>query len=177
MTDRAGTTDRTGANGAAATRIMLPDTAQDRDEQRLRLLREEIGKLVRDLPGTLTAVTGRVGEAQLEVAWTTAAAAPSAAPGAPTEPALPAEPQPVTGRAVTAPLVGTFYRAPEPGARPFVEAGDRVVAGQTIGIVEAMKLMNHVASEWDGVVTEILAEDAMAVEYGQVLLRIEPDET
>ncbi|MFD5541245.1 acetyl-CoA carboxylase biotin carboxyl carrier protein, partial [Streptomyces sp. NPDC127079] len=95
----------------------------------------------------------------------------------PAGPAPAAGPPPVPGRTVTAPLVGTFYRAPEPGARPFVEAGDRVVAGQTIGIVEAMKLMNHVVSEWDGVVAEILAEDAMAVEYGQALLRLEPDET
>ncbi|MEU3520731.1 biotin/lipoyl-containing protein [Streptomyces sp. NPDC006654] len=170
-------TDRTAANGAAASRILLPDPAQDRDEQRLKLLREEIGRLVRDLPGTPTAVTGRVGEAQLEVVWTPDPAAPPAAPAEPAGPAPAAGPPPAPGRTVTAPLVGTFYRAPEPGARPFVEAGDRVVAGQTIGIVEAMKLMNHVASEWDGVVAEVLAEDAMAVEYGQALLRIEPDET
>ncbi|MEU2338203.1 hypothetical protein ABZ608_32285, partial [Streptomyces sp. NPDC013172] len=80
-------TDRTAANGAAASRILLPDPAQDRDEQRLKLLREEIGRLVRDLPGTPTAVTGRVGEAQLEVVWTPDPAAPPAAPAEPAGPA------------------------------------------------------------------------------------------
>ncbi|TKA11213.1 acetyl-CoA carboxylase biotin carboxyl carrier protein [Actinacidiphila oryziradicis] len=169
--------ERTVANGITSAQIVLTDG----DDQPLRLLREEVGKLVRDLPGTLTAVTARIGDAQLEVTWAVAGIAAAAPvvdpPGAQPAPVEPAAPQAAPGKAITAPLVGTFYRAPEPGARTFVEVGDRVVAGQPIGIVEAMKLMNHVESEWSGVVTEILVGDATAVEFGQGLVRVEPDET
>ncbi|MFC4587993.1 acetyl-CoA carboxylase biotin carboxyl carrier protein [Sphaerisporangium corydalis] len=75
---------------------------------------------------------------------------------------------------VCAPLVGTFYRAPSPGAKPFVEVGDTVVAGQRVAIVEAMKLMNGVEADRDGLVTAILVEDATSVEYGQPLITIDP---
>ena len=75
---------------------------------------------------------------------------------------------------VEAPMVGTFYRAPEPGAAPFVEVGDIVVAGQTLCILEAMKLMNEIKAEVEGQVKTILAENAQPVEYGQVLFELEP---
>jgi acetyl-CoA carboxylase biotin carboxyl carrier protein len=75
---------------------------------------------------------------------------------------------------VTAPLVGTFYRAGEPGARPFVEVGDVIQAGQQIAIVEAMKLMNAVESDQAGRVAEILVADAESVEYAQPLILLEP---
>jgi len=74
---------------------------------------------------------------------------------------------------VASPMVGTFYRAPSPEAPPFVEIGDRVRPGQTLCILEAMKLMNELQSEVTGVVREILVENAEPVEYGQALFRIE----
>jgi acetyl-CoA carboxylase biotin carboxyl carrier protein len=75
---------------------------------------------------------------------------------------------------ILAPLVGTFYRAPEPGAKPFVEEGDVVDEGQTIAIVEAMKLMNQVKADRPGRVAEITATDGDWVEFEQVLMRLEP---
>jgi acetyl-CoA carboxylase biotin carboxyl carrier protein len=75
---------------------------------------------------------------------------------------------------VTAPLVGTFYRAPSPDAPSFVEPGDRVTKGQVICIVEAMKLMNEIESDVAGTVARILVENGQAVEYGEPLFLIEP---
>jgi oxaloacetate decarboxylase alpha subunit len=75
---------------------------------------------------------------------------------------------------VEAPMVGTFYRAPEPGAPPFVEEGDPVEPGQTLCILEAMKLMNEVKSEVEGVIRTIHAQNAQPVEYGQLLFELEP---
>jgi acetyl-CoA carboxylase biotin carboxyl carrier protein len=77
---------------------------------------------------------------------------------------------------VIAPLVGTFYRSPSPGAKAFVEEGDTVDAGQTVAIVEAMKLMNQVTAEQAGKVAEIVAKDGDWVEFEQVLMRLEPVE-
>jgi acetyl-CoA carboxylase biotin carboxyl carrier protein len=79
----------------------------------------------------------------------------------------------VEGHAVKSPMVGTFYRAPSPGAKPFVEVGDTVKAGQTVCIIEAMKLLNEIESDKDGVVKAILAENGQPVEYGEPLLTIE----
>ncbi|GAC1461602.1 MAG: acetyl-CoA carboxylase biotin carboxyl carrier protein [Gemmatimonadaceae bacterium] len=76
---------------------------------------------------------------------------------------------------VKSPMVGTFYRAPEPGAKPYLAVGDRISKGQIVCIIEAMKIMNEIESEFDGVVKEILAQNAHPVEYGQVLLRIDPN--
>ena len=75
--------------------------------------------------------------------------------------------------AVTSPMVGTAYRSPEPGAPPFVEVGTRVVAGQTLLIIEAMKTMNQIPSPKSGVVIAILIEDGQPVEYGEPLVVIE----
>lgn len=75
---------------------------------------------------------------------------------------------------IKSPMVGTFYRAPAPEAPPYVEVGSRVSQGQTLCILEAMKLMNELESEMDGLVREILVKNAEPVEYGQVLFRIEP---
>lgn len=77
------------------------------------------------------------------------------------------------GNIVKSPLVGTFYAAPSEDAQPFVKVGDTVKKGQTLAIVEAMKLMNEIESEFDGVVTEILVENEDNVEYGQPLFRIQ----
>lgn len=76
--------------------------------------------------------------------------------------------------AVKAPLVGIFYHAPAPGAEPFVHIGQAVKKGDVIGIIEAMKCMNEIAAQEDGIVDEILAEDASMVEYDQVLLTLRP---
>jgi acetyl-CoA carboxylase biotin carboxyl carrier protein len=71
-------------------------------------------------------------------------------------------------------MVGTFYRASEPGASPFVEEGDTVEAGQTLCILEAMKLMNEVKADAEAIVRRICVENAAAVEYGQLLFELEP---
>lgn len=73
---------------------------------------------------------------------------------------------------IKAPLVGTFYRAAAPGEKPFVEIGQQVKAGDVVGIIEAMKLMNEITATEDGVVEAIEAEDGKLVEYGQVLIRL-----
>jgi acetyl-CoA carboxylase biotin carboxyl carrier protein len=77
--------------------------------------------------------------------------------------------------AVRSPLVGTFYRASAPGEEPYVEVGDRVVEGQTLCIVEAMKLMNEIPADVGGEVVEVLAENANGVEYDEPLFRIRPE--
>jgi acetyl-CoA carboxylase biotin carboxyl carrier protein len=79
------------------------------------------------------------------------------------------------GSEVKSPMVGTFYGAPEPGAKPYVSVGTRVSKGQILCIIEAMKIMNEIESEVAGVVTETLASDAQPVEYGQALFRIDPN--
>jgi acetyl-CoA carboxylase biotin carboxyl carrier protein len=76
---------------------------------------------------------------------------------------------------VPSPMVGTFYRAPAPGEAPFVEVGDRVRKGQTVCIIEAMKLMNEIEAEVSGQVVEILIQNGEPVEYNQPLMRINPD--
>jgi len=75
---------------------------------------------------------------------------------------------------IKSPMVGTFYSAPEPGADPYVKVGSRVSAGQTVCIIEAMKIMNEIEAEFGGVVREILVENAQAVEFGQPLFRVDP---
>ena len=77
------------------------------------------------------------------------------------------------GDEIKAPLVGTFYVAPSEGAEPFVSVGDKVKKGQVIGIVEAMKLMNEVESEYEGTVAAVLVENGEMVEYGQPLMVIQ----
>ena len=96
--------------------------------------------------------------------------APALAPaGATAAPPAPEEPK---GHQVKSPMVGTFYRAPGPGAKPFVEVGQAVKPGDTLCIIEAMKLLNEIEAEVSGAVKEILAENGQAVEYGQVLFVI-----
>jgi len=75
---------------------------------------------------------------------------------------------------ITSPIVGTFYRSPAPDMEPFVEVGDQIKKGQVLCIIEAMKLMNEIESDVDGVVSKILAENGQPVEYGESLFLIEP---
>ncbi len=77
------------------------------------------------------------------------------------------------GKPITSPMVGTFYMASSPGAKPFVEVGQTVSTGQVVCIIEAMKLMNEIESEVSGKVTQICVKDGEAVEYGQVLMYVE----
>ena len=76
---------------------------------------------------------------------------------------------------VKSPMVGTYYGCPEPGAKPYVAVGSRIKKGQILCIIEAMKIMNEIESEYSGVVREVLVADAHPVEYGQVLFRIDPN--
>ncbi len=80
-----------------------------------------------------------------------------------------------TGLEVRSPMVGTFYQSPEPGAAAYVSVGSRVQKGQILCIIEAMKIMNEIESEYSGTIKEILVQDAQPVEYGQVLFRIDPN--
>ncbi len=100
---------------------------------------------------------------------------PAAAPAQVAAPAPVEQPKEEVpaGKPVTSPMVGTFYTAPSPGAKPFVEVGSLVSAGQVVCIIEAMKLMNEIESEVSGKVTKICVEDGQAVEYGQVLMYVE----
>jgi acetyl-CoA carboxylase biotin carboxyl carrier protein len=93
----------------------------------------------------------------------------AAAQAAPT----PESPPAPEGHVVKSPMVGTFYRAPSPDAEPFVEIGDTVKAGQTICIIEAMKLMNEIEADQDGVIKAILVENGQPVEYGEPLIVFE----
>lgn len=100
-------------------------------------------------------------------------AAPSAAP-APVASAVAEEKAPEQkGTPITSPMVGTFYMASSPGAKPFVEVGSTVSTGQVVCIIEAMKLMNEIEAEVSGKVTQICVKDGEAVEYGQVLMYVE----
>jgi acetyl-CoA carboxylase biotin carboxyl carrier protein len=104
-----------------------------------------------------------------------AAPAPAAPPAAPAAAAAPAddEPAPIRGQQVTAPMVGTFYSGPAPGSKPFVEIGSEVKPGDTLCVIEAMKMMNQIESEYAGRVVSILVENGSPVEFGQPLFVIE----
>ncbi len=106
------------------------------------------------------------------------AAPVAAAPAATPAPAAAAAPAPVeaaapAGHTVKSPMVGTFYRSSAPGAKPFVEVGDTIKEGETICIIEAMKILNEIEADKSGTVTQILSENGQAVEYGQPLFIIE----
>ena len=147
-------------------------------------LHDEVLALARSLPGELRRLTVRSGDRAIEVEWA-AEARPAGSPVLPSpaqgtadgrdvQPAAPADPAVEVAATVRSPLVGTFYAAPSPGADPFVRVGDEVEPGQTVGIVEAMKLMNTILADEAGVVAEVMVGDAESVEYDQVLMRLRP---
>jgi len=110
------------------------------------------------------------------------APAPLPAPAGPAPAAAPAPPAPearpvaaATLKEIRSPMVGTFYKSPEPGAEAYVKVGTRVTAGQTVCIIEAMKIMNEIEAEVTGVVREVLVEDSQPVEFGTVLFRVDPN--
>ena len=84
-----------------------------------------------------------------------------------------APPAEIPGHVVKSPMVGTFYRSPSPGSKPFVEVGDTVKSGDTICIIEAMKLLNEIECDTDGVIKAVLVENGQPVEYGEPLVIIE----
>ncbi len=97
-----------------------------------------------------------------------AAPAPVEAPAPAVAPAASAEPR----KTINSPMVGTFYRAPSPGAKPYADVGQHVKAGDTVCIIEAMKLLNEIEAETDGVIQEILVDNGAPVEFGQPLFVI-----
>ena len=144
----------------------LLEALGDSDIQEFRLEGDDFRLEVRrNLPG------------QTVVAAAPAAPVVAAAPSAPAEPTSP-PPAAASTRSdlldITAPMVGTFYRAPAPGEPAFVEVGNRVDVGQTVCILEAMKLMNELEAEVSGEVVEILVDNGTPVEFGQVLMRVKP---
>jgi len=155
-----------------------------KDVRRLaQLLREspEIGSIeVKGWFGTGIVITRTSNTVHVASA---AASAPVLAPGTTAPAARAAEsaglavPAPAHAalKEIRSPMVGTFYRAPEPGAEPYAEVGTRVSPGQTVCIIEAMKIMNEIEAEIAGVVREVSVEDTQPVEYGQVLFRVDPN--
>ncbi|GAB2836572.1 hypothetical protein GCM10027176_46100 [Actinoallomurus bryophytorum] len=149
-------------------------------------LREHTRMLAEELPTPLRRIRVCSGDTLIEVEWQESAAAPAVDPPAsggiavvatsvnghgsasPPEAATP----PAGFHTVTSPMVGTFYTGPEPGADAFVTVGDTITSGQVVGIVEAMKLMNPIVAEIAGVVTELHADNAEAVEFGQPLITL-----
>ena len=123
-------------------------------------------------------IVNRVGAAPVAAATPAVIATPVVASAAPAAaPAVAAEPAaaPVAAedtRTINSPMVGTFYRAPSPGAKPFADVGQKVKAGDTVCIIEAMKLLNEIETEYDGVIKEMLVENGQPVEFGQPLFVI-----
>lgn len=151
----------------------------------LEQVRGEAIRLLEEVPQP-RALRVQAGGVSVDVEWANAGqsaqpvapvanepAAQAAAPAA--EPNEPDEPDEPDGPHVTAPAVGVFYRAPEPGADPFVAEGDTVSAGQQVAIVEAMKLMIPVAAEQPGRIVKVLKENGKPVEYGERLFALEPE--
>lgn len=156
-------------------------TSESPDVELIRSVWEEARDLIKKLEGTtVQRLCVEAGQTKIEIergqptvaaAPTLTVAAPAAAPAA-EDGAAPAEPD--NRHAIVAPLVGTFYRASQPGAKPFVEEGDVVDEGQTVAIVEAMKLMNHVSADQAGRVDEIVVTDGDWVEFEQALIYLVP---
>jgi acetyl-CoA carboxylase biotin carboxyl carrier protein len=153
-----------------------------KDVKRLaQLLREtpEIGSIeVKGWFGTGVVITRTTAPAVAPAAPVVMAAPMAPAPPAEAEhreaSARPASAAPQL-KEIRSPMVGTFYKAPEPGAEPYIKVGNRVTPGQTVCIIEAMKIMNEIEAEIAGTVREILVEDSQPVEFGQVLFRVDPN--
>lgn len=153
----------------------MPDETTALDEQLLRSVCHEAQQLAGKVSGGVRRLSVRAGEYGVDIEWDPGAA-PAAAPvAAPTSTAAPAAGEADGDRhAIKAPLVGTFYRSPEPGAKPFVSEGDVIEVNQVVGIVEAMKIMNRIESDCAGRVASILVGDGEMVEFGQDLVVVEP---
>lgn len=149
-----------------------PEITAPGGQDAMEVLLRGFAEIVRSATRTPRKVSMRIGLASVEVEW------PEQAGGQATAiESAPAEPTDVpqdAGHRVRAPLVGTFYRSPQPGAAPFVEVGDVVEEGRQVAIIEAMKLMNPITVDRAGRVVEVLVRDGEPVEYDQPLLVLEP---
>lgn len=164
---------------------MVNDDGSPREPAKGELPLDDVGRLVEMLAESgVGEIRVRQGELEITVkARTEAPAGPPAPQAAPRIEVVPEVDVPAERPAerngslheVRSPVVGTFYRAPVPGEEPYVEVGDRVEVGQTLCIVEAMKLMNEIPADSSGEVTEVLVENAKGVEYDQPLFRIRPE--
>ena len=151
----------------------MPETDENRRDPPPLKEVEQLVELLRE--SGVGEIRVRWGETEISVkARPEAPAAPPAAQGEAAEPE--GSPEMDGLHAVRSPVVGTFYRAPAPGENSYVEVGDEVSAGQTLCIVEAMKLMNEIVADVSGEVVEVLAENAGGVEYDQPLFYLRPDE-
>ncbi len=136
-------------------------------------------ELILRKPGMASVMAAPPGVAPGGVGEVPPVVAPAPAVGIPPEPTAAAAPPPPLVAdphllEITSPMVGTFYRAPAPDEPPFVEVGDRIQLGQTVCIIEAMKLMNELEAEVAGEVVEILVENGCPIEFGQPLMRLRP---
>ena len=153
-----------------------------KDVKRLaQLLREtpEIGSIeVKGWFGTGVVITRTTAAPVAAAAPAMVSAVPAATSAADQEhresPPRPATTAPQL-KEIRSPMVGTFYKAPEPGAEAYIKVGNRVTPGQTVCIIEAMKIMNEIEAEIAGTVREILVEDSQPVEFGQALFRVDPN--
>lgn len=126
-------------------------------------------------PDVVVNSAAATGTAPLMPAAPIVAAPVATAPPQPPEPAVPAAPVVDPSLVeITSPMVGTFYRSPAPDESAFVEVGDRIQSGQTVCIIEAMKLMNELEAEVSGEIVDILVENAEPIEFGQPLMRVRP---
>jgi acetyl-CoA carboxylase biotin carboxyl carrier protein len=169
---------------AAANRFGQPDPAADLEAAMLLAeVRESVLRVVTELPTPPGWIRISARDVAVELGWPAAgdgtsppglrASAPLASPPVAADSPRPAGDAASGAHQVTAATVGTFYRAPEPGANPFVEAGDIVQVGQQLAIVEAMKLMIPVEADASGRVTAVLKDDTAPVEFGEPLFLIE----
>jgi acetyl-CoA carboxylase biotin carboxyl carrier protein len=141
----------------------------------LTSVRQTAAELLATSPHPPASLSVRAGTVAVEMTWeTTAVAVPAITVAVPAADA--AEPA-VTGEVLRASTVGVFYRAPSPGAAPFVKEGDQVVPGQQVAIIEAMKLMLPVEADKAGAVVEVLVKDGASVEFGQPLFRLAATES
>lgn len=141
------------------------ELARDADVAELTVESPTLKVTVKKAPTGANTAASQV--AAVEVARATPQAGTPPAPSPPTDHLVP----------IIAPMVGTFYRAPNPDAPPFVNEGDVIEPGQTVCVIEAMKLFNEIQSEVGGRIVRVLAENASPVEYGQPLLLIDPSAT
>lgn len=173
----------TGAGGDRADQVAGPGHRPEGSAELIEQLRTSVLALLSGLDREPSSLRVRADQVEIAMEWPVAGTVTAAVPVAPVHvtPAAAAEGEAGgaddTGHYLTAQMVGVFYRAPEPGARPFVEEGDQVSAGQQVGIIEAMKLMIPVEADVDGRIVRVLAGNAEPVEFGAKLFEIDVAES
>ena len=160
------------------TLLYLPSLEKNMDLRKLKTLIDlvsdsNVSELeITEAEGKVRIVKSSGAPLVMQQPGVTMAAAPVAAPIA-AAPVPDAAPAAETSHAVKSPMVGTFYRSASPGAKPFVEVGDIVKEGETISIIEAMKILNEIEADKSGTISKILCQNGQAVEYGQPLFLID----